>query len=333
MKIGKNMLSKAGVLLLAAIFVLSSTAVIADTAEKAPYAAENAEVVLGNMGTLPRDEEEIKYYNPDTLTHVIGLSGGTPPYYWYSAVRFTPEELAPYTGWELVRVLVVLSCDNGQTEVYGNLTIWEGGTATSPGSIIYEDNGIFWDATGFYEIELTTPIALDDLDEQLWIGIEWEQTEEGAFIPFTDDGPAVAGKGDLVSQNGGASFGTLSGYGLDYNWGMGAIVSGSGKAELAIQNVAGPIGVKADIKNIGEGPATDVEYTMTVQGGILGRIDKSVTGTAAELAPNGVAAVSSGLIFGLGKITIEITANAANAVEVTETLEGTVLGILVIGIS
>jgi hypothetical protein len=327
-----SILSKAGVLLLAAVFILSSTAVMADTHKNTPLAAEDAEVVLGNMGTLPRDEEEIKYYNPDTLTHVIGLSGGTPPYYWYSAVRFTQEELLPYAGWDLVRVLVTLSCDNGQTEVYANMTIWEGGTATAPGSIIYEDNGLYFDATGFYEIELTTPIALDDIDEQLWIGFEWEQTEEGAFIPFTDDGPAVAGKGDLVSQNGGASFGTLSGYGLDYNWGMGAIVSGTGKAELAIQNVAGPIGVSADVKNIGEGPATDVEYTMTVQGGILGRIDKSASGTAAELAPNGVATVSSGIIFGLGKITIEVTANAANAVEVTETFSGTVIGPLVIGL-
>ncbi len=326
------MLSKAGVLLLAAVFVLSSTAVIADSVKHAPYAAENAEVVLGNMGTLPRDEEEIRYYNPDTLTHVIGLSGGTPPYYWYSAVRFTQEELAPYAGWEMVRILVALSCDNGQTEVYANLTIWEGGTSTVPGSIIYEDNGLYFDATGFYEIELSTPIALDDY-EQLWVGFEWEQTEEGAYIPFTDDGPAVAGKGDLVSQNGGASFGTLSGYGLNYNWGMGAIVSGTGKAELAVQNVAGPIGVSADIKNIGEGPATDVEYTMTVQGGILGRIDKSASGTTAELAPGSAATVSSGIIFGLGKITIEITANAANAVEVIETLSGTVIGPLVIGIS
>lgn len=211
------------------------------------------------------------------------------------------------------------------------MTIWEGGTATVPGSIIYEDNGLYFDATGFYEIELSSPIALDD-HEQIWIGFEWEQTEIGAYIPFTDDGPAVAGKGDLVSQNGGASFATLSGYGLDYNWGMGAIVSGTGKAELAIQNVGGPIGVSADIKNIGEGPATDVEYSMDVTGGILSLINKSVPGTAAELLPNGVVSVKSGLIFGLGKITIEITANAANAVEVIETLEGTVIGPLVIGI-
>ena len=139
MKIGKNTLSKAGVLLLAAVFILSSTAALADTSQHQTYASEDVEVLLGNMGTLPRDEEEIKYYNPDTLTHVIGLTGNNTPYYFYSAIRLTQEELAPYAGWDLVRVLVVLSCDNGQTEVYANMTIWEGGTATVPGSIIYED--------------------------------------------------------------------------------------------------------------------------------------------------------------------------------------------------
>jgi hypothetical protein len=329
MKIGKNMISKAGVLLLAAVFILSSTAVIADTAERAPFAAQTQEL-LGNMGQT-RDEEELKYYNPDTLTHVIGLSGGTPPYYWYSAVRFTEEELAVYAGWEIIRVKVALSCDNGQTEVYANLTMWEGGSATSPGSIIYEDNGLYFDATGIYEIELTTPIAIDDYDV-IWIGMEWEQTEEGAFIPFTDDGPPVTGKGDLVSQDGGASFQTLTQYNLLYNWGMGAIVEGEGKAELAIQNVAGPIGVSADCKNIGAGPATDVEVTMNVAGGLLSRIDKSATASSASLAAGATTSVSSGLIFGLGKITIDITANALNAIEVSETLEGFVLGPLVLGI-
>jgi hypothetical protein len=331
MKIGKHMLSKAGVLLIAAVFILSSVAVMADTAPKTTISVEKSEVVLGNMGSLPRDEEEIRYYNPDTLTHVIGLQGGTPPYYWYSAIRLTEEELAPYAGWELVRVIVALSCDE-QIEVYANMTIWEGGSATVPGSIIYEDNGLFFDATGFYEIELTTPLQLDDYD-QLFIGFEWEQTQEPGHIPFTDDGPAVAGKGDLVSQNGGASFATLSGYGLDYNWGMGAIVSGTGKAELAIQDVSGPIGVSASIKNIGDGPATDVEYSMTVTGGILGLIDKSASGTSAELTPGGAATLSSGLILGLGSITIDIYANAANAAEVTESLSGLVLGPLVLRIS
>jgi hypothetical protein len=328
MKIGKNIMSKAGVLLIAAIFIASSSAVMADTEEKTSLVSAETSPIIGN---LPRDEEEIKYYNPDTLTHVIGLSGGTPPYYWYSAIRFSQDELAPYAGWDLTKVNVALSCDNGQLEVWAKLTVWGEGTENYPGSIIYEDDTLYFDATGFHIIELSTPIPLDDHDE-IWIGIEWEQTEEGAFIPFTDDGPAVDKKGCWVSQNGGGTWNQLSEYALDYNWGMGGIVSGEGLAELAIKNVAGPIGVNADIENIGDTDATNVEWTMTVTGGILGMVNKTVTGTATSLAAGAIEAIGSGIVLGFGSIDIEITASADNANEVTVSKSGFVLGILVIGL-
>lgn len=90
MKIGKKILGKAGVLLIAAFFVVASSAVMADTEEKTPFVSVESSAILGN---LPRAEEEIKYYNPDTLTHVIGLTG-TMPAYWYSAIRLTQDELA-----------------------------------------------------------------------------------------------------------------------------------------------------------------------------------------------------------------------------------------------
>ncbi len=329
MKIGKNILSKAGVLLIAAIFIASSSAVIADTEEKTPFVSVESSAIFGD---LPRDEEEIRYYDPDTLAHVIGLSGGTPPYYWYSAIRFTQDELAPYAGWDLTKVNVALSCDNGQTEVYAKLTIWGEGTATQPGSIIYEDDTLYYDVSGFHIIEISTPIALDDHDE-IWIGIEWEQTEEGAFIPFTDEGPAVDGKGDWCNL--GSGWDELQEFGdppLDYNWGMGGIVEGEGKAELQIINIKGPIGVNAEIKNAGEVDANNLEYTMTVTGGILKLINKTVPGSKTALAPGATEAIGSGLILGLGPITIEITANADNAAEVTVTKTAFVLGILVIGI-
>ena len=328
MKIGKKILSKAGVLLIAAFFVISSSAVIADTAEKTPFTATESSAMLGNLGNLPRDEEEISYYNPDTLQNVIGL---TQPAVWQSAIRLTQDELAPYAGWDLTKVIVALSCDNGQSEVWANLIIYGEGAPTWPGSIIHEETNLFYDTTGFHTIELNQSIALDDHNE-IWISMEWDQTEI-AFIPYADEGPAVDGKGDWVCL--GSSWSELQTHGdppLDYNFGMGGIVEGAGKAELAIQNVKGPIGVKAEVKNIGDVAASNLEYTMTVTGGILGLINKASDGTKTELAPGTTEPISSGLILGFGKIVIEITANADNAVEVTETKEGLVLGILVIGI-
>ena len=330
MKIGKKILGKAGVLLIAAFFIVASSAVMADTEEKTPFVSVESSAILGN---LPRDEEEIRYYT-DSLEHVIGLSGGTPPYYWYSAIRFSQDELGPYAGWDLTKVNVALSCDNGQTEIWAKLTIWGEGTATHPGSIIYEDDTLYFDVTGFNIIEIDTPIALDDHDE-IWIGIEWEQTVEGAFIPFTDNGPSTPQKGCWVSQNGGGTWNELSEYGdppMDWNWGMGGIVEGEAKAELAIQNIAGPIGVKAEIKDIGDADANNLDWSMTVTGGILKLINKTADGTKTVLASGAIEAISSGLILGLGPITIEITANADNAAEVTATKTAFVLGILVIGI-
>ena len=325
MKIGKNILGKAAVLLIAAFMVLSTSAVIADTTEKTSFASTETSAVLGN---LPRDQEEISYYNPDTLTNVIGL---TQPAVWQSAIRLTQDELASYAGWEMTKVIVTLSCDNGQTEVWANLIIYGEGTSTFPGSIIHEETDLYYDTSGFHTIELNESIVLDDHDE-IWISMEWDQTEI-AFIPVADEGPAVDGKGDWVAIGG--SWSELQTHGdppLDFNWGMGAIVEGEGKAELSIINIKGPIGVNAEVKNIGDADANNLEYTMTVTGGILGFINKTVSGSETALAPNAIVAVGSGLILGFGEIAIEITANADNAVEVTATKTAFVLGIFVIGI-
>jgi len=113
---------------------------------------------------------------------------------------------------------------------------------------------------------------------------------------------------------------------------MGGIVEGEGKAELQIINIKGPIGVNAEIKNAGEADASNLEYTTTVTGGILKLINKTVPGSTTVLASGAIEAIGSGLILGLGPITIEITANADNAAEVTVTKTAFVLGILVIGI-
>jgi hypothetical protein len=272
-------------------------------------------------------EEEIHYYNPDTVTHVIGYCD-EPPYYWSSAIRFSQDELAPYTKWELTRVKVALSCDDGQDEIYANLTIWGEGTSTQPGSIIYEDDTLYFNKTGFHIIELSTPIPLNNYEE-IWIGIDWEFTVDVAYIPFTDDGPHVDKKGCWVSQNGGKTWTQLSDYGLDYNWAMGAIVEYDG-TELSIVKIDGPFGVNAGIKNIGNVPAYNVEYYMSITGGIFGMINKTVSGIVPELAPDETIPIYSDLIFGLGIITIDIKANASNANEVFTSENSFILGIFLL---
>jgi hypothetical protein len=113
---------------------------------------------------------------------------------------------------------------------------------------------------------------------------------------------------------------------------MGAIVGWYWPPFFSIRNVRGPIGVKADIKNTGEIPANNVEWSMTITGGTFGLVNKYASGTRMELAPSATEAIWSGLFFGLGNIFIEITADADNAQEVTVSKEAFLLGPFVFGI-
>ena len=286
---------------------------------------ETSSAVLDN---LPLWEEEIHYYNPDTVSHVIGTGCG--PLYWMSAIRLTQDELSPYQDWSLTKVKVATNTESTQKEIWANLIIYEQGTQTTPGPVIYQDNGLYFNTTGFQIVPLKEPISINDYSE-LWIAFEWFESEPGAYLIFSDDGPHVDKKGCWVSQNGGERWDQLSEYGLDYNWAMGAIVEGEG-AELSIINIHGPIGINAVVKNVGDKSANNLEWSITITGGILNLVNKHASGTKTKLAPGETEPISSGLFFGYGNVFIEITADADNAEEITVSKEAFLLGPFVFGI-
>jgi hypothetical protein len=280
------------------------------------------------LGKLPLVEEEIHYYNPQTLTHTIGCGCG--PLHWMSAIRLTPDELSPYQDWSLTKVTVKTNTESTQKEIWANLTIYAQGTQTTPGPIIYQDNGLYFNTTEFQIVPLKVPISISNYTE-LWIAFDWFESEPGAYLVFADDGPAVDGKGDWNSFDNGATWDELQDFGLDYNWAMGAIVEGEG-AELSIINISGPIGANAEIKNIGKVDANNLEYTITVTGGILGMISKTVSGSKTILAVGQTQSFNSGLILGFGKVFIDVTVDANNADEASILQTGFIIGPFVFGI-
>ena len=217
-----KILSKAVVLCITAVLILTTVA-IADTNEE-NVALNKTTRVVGNLPPIDKGEVELSYYDPATLQNVIGIGGGTPPYVWQSAIRLTAEELGPYAGGELTEAIVLPSVDNGEPEIYAKLIIYGEGSATAPGSILFEDDTLYFDTTDFYEIPIDPPIALNDHNE-IWIACEWEQIFEGTFVAYADNGPAVDGKGDWAYFN--SAWSELQIYGLDYNWAMGGIVEGN----------------------------------------------------------------------------------------------------------
>ena len=69
----------------------------------------------------------------------------------------------------------------------------------------------------------------------------------------------------------------------------------------------GGLGVEATITNNGLGDAVQAPYEMTVTGGILGLINKTVNGTI-DIDAGATESISSGLLFGLGgfEITVKV---------------------------
>jgi len=84
---------------------------------------------------------------------------------------------------------------------------------------------------------------------------------------------------------------------------------------IQIGTVAGGIGkVTMDVVNSGTGEATDVDWSISVKGGLLGRINVTTTGTIASLGAGITQTVQTDkFIFGLGALTIQLTAGSATA--------------------
>ena len=105
---------------------------------------------------------------------------------------------------------------------------------------------------------------------------------------------------------------------------------------LEIGEITGGIGkVSAVIKNVGEADATDVDWNISVTGGLIGRINIDTGDTIASLAIGEETTVTTeGFIFGLGNLDIDVVASCAEAVpnSVEKTATGKVLIFFVLGI-
>jgi hypothetical protein len=90
------------------------------------------------------------------------------------------------------------------------------------------------------------------------------------------------------------------------------------KPLITIEGFSGGFGATATIKNVGTADATNVECSITVTGGFLGMVNKTVPDTISSIAVNEEVTISTGIFLGLGSIEITATADSAS-----ETVEGT----------
>jgi len=92
---------------------------------------------------------------------------------------------------------------------------------------------------------------------------------------------------------------------------------------ITIQSLSGGFGASAVVANVGTAVATDVQWSIDLDGSVFIGAEKE--GTISSLAVGSSETVKTGFVFGLGKATIKVTVGGA-----TKTAEGTVIGPFVI---
>jgi hypothetical protein len=102
--------------------------------------------------------------------------------------------------------------------------------------------------------------------------------------------------------------------------------------ELEITGISGGVGATATIKNIGNADATSVDWTITLDGGLV-IIGKEKTGTIATLAPEASQEIKTGLVFGIGRPTITVAAESAEGAIVDGSASGFLLLFLLLGVA
>jgi hypothetical protein len=88
---------------------------------------------------------------------------------------------------------------------------------------------------------------------------------------------------------------------------------------LTIEQFKGGIGLSAVVKNTGDAPATNVTWSILLDGVIF--LGKNSTGNIPSIAPGGTVKIKTGFILGLGKTNIIVTTTCAEGA--TSTKSGT----------
>jgi len=170
----------------------------------------------GFTGEVEGQSVGLSWYPPGSNPGLLQYGTGTP----FSAVgfssegtlvaaaKFSPVDLMPYAGKQLSSIAFYS---------WSNLPFFTAKIFTGPNAenLIFEQVVPNPAVMGWNEVQLSFPITIT-ADDYLWIG--YEMIQSGFDFPAgIDNGPAIEGKGDLVSLNG-SEWSTMSAYGLPYNW-------------------------------------------------------------------------------------------------------------------
>jgi len=163
------------------------------------------------------------------------------------AHRFTQQDLAVVQGGTITEVQFAPHEENCTYTV----KVWTGGTSTNAGTLVSSQVVSNPTLDAWHTVTLNTPVPLPPSGD-VYVGYECSYTV-GCFPAGCDAGPAVVGKGDMISF--GSSWSPLSGQGFNLNWLIQTYVDTSGGkvllqpqpiVEAPRSNIAAPL-VRANL--------------------------------------------------------------------------------------
>jgi hypothetical protein len=154
----------------------------------------------------------------------IGLSNGGS---FDVAIRFSPEQLAPYNGMKITKVKFFPKYGD-PIEYY--LEILTGPDPTIQ-DLVYEqwvENPLIEE---WNEITLDTVQSIDASND-LWVGYYISGQPAGVYPAGIDEGPGENGFGDMISVETLGNWGTLLDAGIDANWNIQVFVTNQSGEEI-----------------------------------------------------------------------------------------------------
>ena len=181
-----------------------------------------------------------------------------------------------------------------------------------------------------------TASTTDPNGDQIYYMFYWgDDTYSDWLGPYDSGDPVAALHNWTVGGNYGVKVKAKDVHGAESGWSDSIIVH-IAAPELEIRQINGGISkVSAKIKNNGDAPASQVNWSISIKGGILGLIDVTVSGKVSSLNINEEVIIDTddASIVGFGLVDITVTAETTGAPVGSDTVKGFVLLYIVFVIS
>ncbi|TET21172.1 MAG: hypothetical protein E3J78_04220, partial [Candidatus Cloacimonadota bacterium] len=152
-------------------------------------------------------QDDSLWYGSLVYNNALGLTaGGTFEF----AIRLTPTELGPFTGWTISGI----KFHKFSGDLNNVVKVYDDGTATTPGAMITSEPYTSSAPDEWVTVMLSNPVTIPGTGD-LWCSVEVTHTA-GTYPASMDAGPAIDGKGDWIYFNN--SWQEIQNLGFDNNW-------------------------------------------------------------------------------------------------------------------